>query len=119
MKKLVDQAMHESSHQTDALSSELAQHTRLCLERNVKFYGRNDVLSSLRNILTSNRQQVVVVHGVSGSGKTSVMSKCITEVASRKDTCKITLLAVLLDGIYCVSFQTYRLENGLERLTLL
>ncbi|XP_063968822.1 NACHT domain- and WD repeat-containing protein 1-like [Lytechinus pictus] len=56
------------------LQRELLHHAFFCKTKCSAFQGREDILSSIRSYLSSNMSKPLVVHGISGSGKTSVMA---------------------------------------------
>ncbi|XP_038054567.1 NACHT domain- and WD repeat-containing protein 1-like [Patiria miniata] len=67
----------------DPLHQEVLQHLSFCLTKCVGFQGRDDVIKKvedyvLRQVKGDNRKGGVpmVLHGESGSGKTSIMAKC-------------------------------------------
>ena len=60
---------------TDFVYPELIQHHHLCLKKSEEFCGRKQTLSALKNYLLSKNCRPFLLHGDSGSGKTSLMSK--------------------------------------------
>ena len=56
------------------------QHIRLFKDRNQVFYGRDDIINSIKNLVTSHGNEIIVVHGISGCGKTSIMARCVSQV---------------------------------------
>lgn len=80
--EMIDKGIEEKSKQSfdDDLIGEISEHAITCLEKSKTFYGRNDVLDSiLQHVESSKANRVLVIHGESGSGKTSILA-----VAARK-----------------------------------
>ena len=46
------------------------------------FHGREDIIGNVKRQLEANFRRAVVIFGHSGSGKTSVMAKCASQVIS-------------------------------------
>ena len=78
----------------DSVTSEIVSHVSFCARKSASFYGRADLVqasmkyytgnegrvNSARTRSGNNTETVFVVHGVSGSGKTSLMAKVVSTV---------------------------------------
>ena len=62
----------------DSIYCEVLHHIHFGRAKNSFFFGREDSLSEVRKYLigTSGRSYPMIIHGVSGSGKTSVLARC-------------------------------------------
>ena len=80
MKFLIDQhavqAVTSMSHPNSGLYDEVLRHTWFCVNKCKLFCGQEDVLDAVKTYLCcSHHQRPFVIHGLSGSGKTSIMAK--------------------------------------------
>ncbi|XP_064634336.1 uncharacterized protein LOC135492092 isoform X2 [Lineus longissimus] len=57
------------------LYEEVAKHVDFCHERARQFHGRKELLNTIKRYIRSKYRHPLVVHGRSGSGKTSLLSK--------------------------------------------
>lgn len=65
----------------DPLTKEVLDHTLFCSRKCKSFYGREDFLGTVRdNLINSNGERVIVIHGESGCGKTSILAKIAKHV---------------------------------------
>ena len=83
LKGLIDRALaarSTGSSATKQLSDEILHHASFCVSKYESFHGREDILARIASYLTSNRSKPLVIHGASGSGKTSVMAKAAASV---------------------------------------
>ncbi|XP_067664530.1 NACHT and WD repeat domain-containing protein 2-like [Haliotis asinina] len=82
MKLLVDRNMAKRNKlQDDDLYNEVVQHWTIARNRCKTFVGRAPMLQNIRGYLEAQTDQALVVHGESGSGKTSLMSKAVSMVS--------------------------------------
>nr|KAG5694295.1 hypothetical protein BaRGS_032013 [Batillaria attramentaria] len=72
--KTRDQGLH-----VNPLLEEVTQHTRFAQEKCSSFYGRQNALERVREYLKGKSQCVHVIHGKSGSGKTSIVAMAARE----------------------------------------
>ncbi|KAK7479964.1 hypothetical protein BaRGS_00028791, partial [Batillaria attramentaria] len=72
--KTRDQGLH-----VNPLLEEVTQHTRFAQEKCSSFYGRQNALERVREYLKGMSQCVHVIHGKSGSGKTSIVAMAARE----------------------------------------
>nr|XP_006817837.1 PREDICTED: NACHT and WD repeat domain-containing protein 1-like [Saccoglossus kowalevskii] len=79
LKKLIDQKIAKDTNKVkNALNKEVLHHAKFCQEKCSAFRGRRDMLTSIRNYIIENKQgKPLCIHGVSGSGKTSVMAMAV------------------------------------------
>jgi len=54
---------------------EILQHLKTCRSRSEQFRGREDTLKRIHEYLLGSGEKPMVLHGESGSGKTSVVAK--------------------------------------------
>lgn len=64
----------------DLLTKEVLDHALFCSRKCKSFYGREDFLVTVRDGLMNSRERVVVIHGESGCGKTSILAKIVKDV---------------------------------------
>ena len=68
----------------DPLEEEILQHALFCQRKGLACQGRDDFLHSVRSSLLGNENQnVVVLHGESGCGKTSIMARIAVEAKEK------------------------------------
>ncbi|KAK3084596.1 hypothetical protein FSP39_016054 [Pinctada imbricata] len=67
---------HSKSHKVDPLYEECIEHTLFCQTKCENFYGREDTLQKIKEYIYGDSNNTLVVHGLSGSGKTSIVAKC-------------------------------------------
>lgn len=71
----------EASEKEDSLVEEILQHALFCQRKGLACQGRDEFLQSVKQSLLDYRnQRVVILHGESGCGKTSVMAKIAVEI---------------------------------------
>lgn len=76
MRRSISQAVDRAAGVVgDANVREIAQHLTMCRARCEAFVGRETEMAAVREDMERACPQAVVVHGCSGSGKTSVMAK--------------------------------------------
>ena len=81
---------------SDDYVMEVVQHLQMCKTRADMFRGREDVLGKIQDYVLNHSQQPFVIHGVSGSGKTSVMGKVASLIGTwMPDVEPITVLRFL------------------------
>ncbi|CAH1246346.1 NWD1 [Branchiostoma lanceolatum] len=56
-----------------------AQHVSFCQDRAATFFGRKRTLGQIKSYLRSGSRRPLVVHGASGTGKTSLLAKAIMQ----------------------------------------
>ncbi|XP_046361543.2 NACHT and WD repeat domain-containing protein 2-like [Haliotis rufescens] len=82
VKLMVDRNMAKRNKlQDDDLYNEVVQHWTIARNRCQTFVGRAPMIQSIRGYLEAQTDQALVVHGESGSGKTSLMSKAVSVVS--------------------------------------
>ena len=59
---------------------EILQHLTMCQSRSQVFRGREDIMSKIQQYLIEPANQPLVLYGMSGSGKTSVLAKCASMI---------------------------------------
>ena len=72
----------EAADTTDPLAEEIFQHSSFCQSKSKMFHGRKEFLKNIKETITTVENRVIVLHGASGCGKTSVMAKVATELKS-------------------------------------
>ena len=70
----------DTLHVNDSLTKEVLDHASFCLRKCNSFYGREEFLRTVRDSLTRNGEKLVVIHGESGCGKTSILAKIAKDV---------------------------------------
>ena len=71
----------EASEKEDSLVKEILQHALFCQKKGLACQGRDEYLQSVKqSLLDYQNQRVVILHGESGCGKTSVMAKIAVEI---------------------------------------
>ncbi|KAK3734688.1 hypothetical protein QZH41_002106 [Actinostola sp. cb2023] len=75
-------AEDEVNGMRDPLVQEVVQHLSFCQTKCTAFHGRQEFLESIKEGLLGNDKRVVVLHGESGCGKTSLVAKVAMEVKS-------------------------------------
>ncbi|KAL3870806.1 hypothetical protein ACJMK2_038846 [Sinanodonta woodiana] len=60
---------------SDTVLEEVHRHIQFCKKKCKTFYGRDDCLRKMEKYITGQSQKAMVVYGVSGCGKTSLMAK--------------------------------------------
>ena len=71
----------EASEKEDSLVEEILQHALFCQRKGLACQGRDEFLQSVKqSLLDYQNHQVVILHGESGCGKTSVMAKIAVEI---------------------------------------
>ena len=70
----------------DHLVDEVFQHAAFCQKKCETFHGREEFMKDVREaLLRNNKKRLVVLHGESGCGKTSLMAKLATQVKTWVD----------------------------------
>ena len=71
----------ETDDKKDSVAEEVLQHALFCQRKGLACQGRDNFLHSLKqSLLVNERQQVIVLHGESGCGKTSLMAKIAVDI---------------------------------------
>ena len=71
----------EAGEEKDPLIEEILQHALFCQKKGLACQGRDEFLQSVKQSLLDYRNnRVVILHGDSGCGKTSVMAKIAVEI---------------------------------------
>ncbi|XP_015761026.1 PREDICTED: uncharacterized protein LOC107340178 [Acropora digitifera] len=71
----------ESGDGKDLIAEEVLQHALFCKRKGLACQGRDDFLKEVRqSMLENEKHRVVVLHGESGCGKTSIMAKIAVEI---------------------------------------
>lgn len=71
----------EASEKEDSLVEEILQHAVFCQKKGLACQGRDEFLQSVKQSLLDYRnKRLVILHGESGCGKTSVMAKIAVEI---------------------------------------
>ena len=84
LKAIVDREI-AAFKQRPALEHERDAHREFAEERCRHFVGRQDVLERIKNYLAdAQANRPLVIHGVSGCGKTALMAKAIADCGARK-----------------------------------
>jgi signal recognition particle GTPase len=82
MISMVDQSIETSrKFLGNAHFMEVYQHLAMAKDRCQMFQGRERLLSSIQQKLNTSRGKPLVMHGLSGSGKTSIIAKCAQQVS--------------------------------------
>ncbi|XP_072034434.1 NACHT domain- and WD repeat-containing protein 1-like [Amphiura filiformis] len=81
---LIDMGLKKRSEAADPIKkqlyTEMLQHATFCATKCSTFCGREDLLASMHGYVTQKPGKPLVVHGVSGSGKTSAMAMLVKNV---------------------------------------
>ncbi|XP_033761972.1 NACHT domain- and WD repeat-containing protein 1-like isoform X2 [Pecten maximus] len=72
----------EASSNTDPLFTECLQHIRFSQQKCANFHGRETTLEKIKTYLTTPNAKPLVIHGMSGCGKTSIMAMAAKLVPS-------------------------------------
>ncbi|XP_060597775.1 NACHT domain- and WD repeat-containing protein 1-like [Ruditapes philippinarum] len=75
---MVEKSVAEKEKVTDPLIEECLQHIRFCQSKCEGFTGRGETLKQIKSYVTSSGaggNQPLVLHGTSGTGKTSILAK--------------------------------------------
>ena len=95
LKMLIDGALASRISQcvaTKELYLEVLHHASFCVSRCETFCGQEDLLSKIVSSVAAKHGMPLIVHGKSGSGKTSVMAKLAAVLKSQLGpTCKCVL----------------------------
>ncbi|EDV28765.1 uncharacterized protein TRIADDRAFT_20045, partial [Trichoplax adhaerens] len=99
MVSMIDDGVAKSNQltSTDDLYQEVLSHLHFCVKQCKSFHGRRNILQPIEDYIqhscqNSNdiqEQLPLIIHGVSGSGKTSVMAKCTQWTGQSYPHCKI------------------------------
>ncbi|XP_071110787.1 NACHT and WD repeat domain-containing protein 2-like [Haliotis cracherodii] len=84
---MISQAIQtrQDTYRSSPVFDEVVQHTVFCQEKCRAFQGRTHTLQEIRSYLVGSSRQPFILHGTSGSGKTSIMA---TAATSAWDTLK-------------------------------
>ncbi|KAH3785449.1 hypothetical protein DPMN_163539 [Dreissena polymorpha] len=75
MISMVTQAIRKRKLLHDRLTEECLQHIRLCQAKCAEFHGRTETLERIKSyLLDTSTTAPLVVHGISGTGKTSILA---------------------------------------------
>ncbi|XP_071144810.1 NACHT and WD repeat domain-containing protein 2-like [Mytilus edulis] len=75
LKQLINDMIRADKKNTqDNLRLEVKQHLLFCQSKCADFKGREDTLKAVHNYIKSDKRHPLVIHGESGSGKTSLMA---------------------------------------------
>ncbi|KAH3785932.1 hypothetical protein DPMN_164028, partial [Dreissena polymorpha] len=75
MISLTTQAIRNRNLLHDQLTEECMQHIRLCQAKCAEFHGRTETLERIKSyLLETSTTAPLVVHGISGTGKTSILA---------------------------------------------
>ncbi|CAG2228574.1 unnamed protein product [Mytilus edulis] len=81
VKKLIDYAVkNQNTLHSDNLYREVVQHWHASINSSQPFVGRDNILSKVKEYLLSETDQPLVITGVSGSGKSSIIAKIASDV---------------------------------------
>ena len=80
----------KSIHTEDPLTDEIFQHGTFCKKKCESFHGRHEFLTTVKEEVK--KDQVAVLFGESGCGKTSLMAKIAMEVKKWLDTEEATVV---------------------------
>lgn len=75
-------AEKEAAEITDPVAEEIFQHSSFCQNKAKRFHGRSEFLNDIKETIKTVENRVVVLHGASGCGKTSLMAKIATKLQS-------------------------------------
>ena len=70
----------EAAETTDPVAEEIFQHSTFCQNKAKSFHGRREFLDGIKETIKTVENRVVVLHGASGCGKTSLMAKIATKL---------------------------------------
>ncbi len=80
--KLIEKGVwSEKRSSSNVLYSEVLEHAHQCVAKCTRFHGRDDILSSIHQHLTSATTCPLIIHGESGCGKTSIMAMAALKVS--------------------------------------
>ncbi|CAC5359591.1 NACHT domain- and WD repeat-containing protein 1 [Mytilus coruscus] len=75
LKQLTDDMIRaDKKNKQDNLRLEVKQHLLFCQSKCADFKGKEDTLKAVHNYIKSDKRHPLVIHGESGSGKTSLMA---------------------------------------------
>jgi hypothetical protein len=83
LKQVIDQELAALEHRPD-LEREIEAHREFAEDHCRHFVGRQNLLRSIRDYLTSSETAPLIIHGKSGSGKTALMAKAWLDEAKEK-----------------------------------
>ncbi|XP_019639552.1 PREDICTED: uncharacterized protein LOC109481422 isoform X1 [Branchiostoma belcheri] len=96
------------------LFEEIAQHVSFCQDRAATFFGRKTTLGRIKAYLRTGSRQPLIVHGTSGIGKTSLLSKAAMQTADWT-SCGDSAVIVRLIGL---TSESRNIRSLLRRLCL-
>ncbi len=80
LKSIIDQEI-ESFEQKSGLERELDANREFAEERCLHFTGRQEIITKIHSYVNSNDSHPLIIHGSSGSGKTALMAKVVSELS--------------------------------------
>jgi len=80
VKRLIDEAKRITKNCSSGIWTEVLHHAQFCNSKSVSYCDRKDaIMGSIKNYVQSSSSTVpLIIHGKSGSGKTSIMGKTAT-----------------------------------------
>ncbi len=83
MKNLIDKAVKSRSILQSALHAEVLHHASLCVQKCETYCDRKDgVMTKVHHYINNATSRPLILHGKSGSGKTTVMAKAAKSIIS-------------------------------------
>jgi hypothetical protein len=82
LRKVIDEELLRRDH-SDPVDQEADAHQTFGQERARVFIGRRDLLRRIQQYLDGEDRHLLVVHGVSGSGKSALLAKAVADHESR------------------------------------
>ncbi|XP_063410138.1 NACHT and WD repeat domain-containing protein 2-like isoform X2 [Mytilus trossulus] len=125
LKQLInDMIRAEKKNKQDNLRLEVKQHLLFCQSKCADFKGKEDTLKAVHNYIKSDKRHPLVIHGESGSGKTSLMAmiaKKTNEWLDGKATVVIRFLGTTpkssnLFDLLCSVAEHISVAKNMERL---
>ncbi|XP_069135891.1 NACHT and WD repeat domain-containing protein 2-like [Argopecten irradians] len=78
MKEMIlDGIKNKSLDSRDAMLVECSQHLAFARKKCDAFYGREDILNKVKDFFSNQSRRLLVIHGKSGSGKTSIAAMTV------------------------------------------
>ena len=92
VKDLIDRALRSRKIARPALHVEVLHHASLCLNKCALYCDRKDgVIAEIEKYISSTTSHPLILHGKSGSGKTSILAKAARDVCKCSDGCYLVL----------------------------
>ncbi|KAK3583746.1 hypothetical protein CHS0354_022778 [Potamilus streckersoni] len=95
IKNMIETALRKKQTNSDTLLEEVFQHVRFCQKKCELFHGREESLKKIKDYITGKSREVFVVHGQSGSGKTSILAMTARDIKKRTSGTAVLLLRFL------------------------